>query len=243
MFHWYGSYVGKCGYYAKYFADKGYDFVGFDFRGFGKTKGQRGHIDSWEQHMKDCWTYYDIIRSNYDTSIPIVGCGYSLGGGTVFSMAIERPEAFKCIIQLAPFTGFAFGNHPALYLSKAIYKFYPRLAVAPLVIDPSLHLKEYFEDPLQITSPNTAGSVISWHNIEKFIKSNIDKLTVNMHITTGDWENVISRSNLYKIIKEAPAEVKELYEFAGVDHYILNNGIYLEDVVDCQLTFLQKNLG
>ena len=36
MFHGYGSYTGKYGYYAKYFADKGYDFVGFDFRGFEK---------------------------------------------------------------------------------------------------------------------------------------------------------------------------------------------------------------
>lgn len=53
MFHGYGSYTGKYGYYAKYFADSGYDFVGFDFRGFGKTSGQRGHIDSWHQHMQD----------------------------------------------------------------------------------------------------------------------------------------------------------------------------------------------
>ena len=36
MFHGYESYT--YGYYAKYFAEKGYDFVGFDFRGFGKLK-------------------------------------------------------------------------------------------------------------------------------------------------------------------------------------------------------------
>ena len=122
MFHGYGSWTGKYGYYAKYFADAGYDFVGFDFRGFGNTKGQRGHIDSWEQHIKDCWTYYDAVRKEYDSSIPIIGCGYSLGGGTLYCMAVERPDAFKALLQIAPFAGYAFPKHPAHHLANKIYK-------------------------------------------------------------------------------------------------------------------------
>jgi alpha-beta hydrolase superfamily lysophospholipase len=122
LFHGYGSWTGKYGYYGKYFADQGYDFVGFDFRGFGNTKGQRGHIDSWEQHLKDCWNYYDTVRADYDENIPIIGCGYSLGGGTTYSLAIQRPDAFKALIQLAPFAGYQFVKHPAHFLSEAIYK-------------------------------------------------------------------------------------------------------------------------
>jgi len=41
-FHGYGTYTGKFG----YFADCGDDFVGFNFRGFGRTQGQQGHIHS-----------------------------------------------------------------------------------------------------------------------------------------------------------------------------------------------------
>lgn len=106
----------------RYFVEQGYDFVGFDFRGFGKSDGQRGHIHTWKRHIDDCWTYYDIVRADYDKSIPIIGCGYSLGGGTVFCMAIEKPDAFKAIIQLAPFAGYAFPKHPAHNTAEKIYK-------------------------------------------------------------------------------------------------------------------------
>ena len=44
-FHEFGGYTGRYAYYAKYFAEQGYDFVGFDFRGFGKSEGMRGHIE------------------------------------------------------------------------------------------------------------------------------------------------------------------------------------------------------
>ena len=132
IFHGYGSYTGKYAYYAKYFAEEGYDVVGFDFRGFGRTKGQRGHISSWEDHIKDCWTYYDIVREQYDNSIPFIGVGYSLGGGTVFSMVMDRPEAFKGIIQLVPFAGYAWGKyHWRHFEAEATYKFYPRVEISP----------------------------------------------------------------------------------------------------------------
>ena len=242
MFHGYGSYTGKYGYYAKYFADKGYDFVGFDFRGFGKTKGQRGHIDSWEQHIKDCWTYYDIVRSNYDASIPFIGWGYSLGGGTTYWMAIERPDSFKCLIQLAPFAGLAVGKHPAYFLSKAIYKFYPRVGVSPPLRNPAPHMKHYYDDPLQVIEKSTAASIMALDTCENYIHSNINKLTINMHVTVGDGEATVSRPALQKITKEAPAEIKEYLEYPGVDHYILNNGIYMEEVIENQLEFLERNL-
>ena len=150
IFHGYGSWTGKYGYYAKYFADQGYDVVGFDFRGFGRTKGQSGHLSSWEQHIKDCWTYYDIVRADYDEKIPFIGCGYSLGGGTTYCLAIERPEAFKALMQLAPFAGLHIGRHPAQTTADAIYKYYPRVCVAPPLSNHVPHMVHYYNDPLQV---------------------------------------------------------------------------------------------
>lgn len=167
MFHGYGSWTGKYGYYAKYLADAGYDVVGFDFRGFGRTKGKRGHIESWELHMKDCWTYYDIVRASYPQEIPFVGCGYSLGGGTVYCMVVERADAFQGIIQIAPFVGFGpWKYHPAYFLSKAIYKFYPRLSVAKPLRNPAPHMKIYYEDELQVKADNTASTIVALYDCQ-----------------------------------------------------------------------------
>ena len=61
-----------------------------------------------------------------------------------------------------------------------------------------------------------------------------------MHVTIGDEESVVSRPALIKITKEAPAEIKEYYEWPGINHYVINDGLYLEDVVANQLEFLAK---
>lgn len=46
--HGFGEHCGNYGYFAKYFADQGYDFFGLDQRGFGRSEGPRAHIESEE---------------------------------------------------------------------------------------------------------------------------------------------------------------------------------------------------
>ena len=47
--HGYGDYCGRYAYFAKYFAENGYDLVGIDQRGFGYSEGERGAYSS-EDH-------------------------------------------------------------------------------------------------------------------------------------------------------------------------------------------------
>ncbi|CAI2374528.1 unnamed protein product [Moneuplotes crassus] len=241
LLHGYGSWTGKYGYYAKYFADQGYDVLGYDYRGFGKTEGQSGHIASWEQHMSDAWTYFDIVKEEYkETSI--IGCGYSLGGGTSYCMAIERPDAFRALMQIAPFAGYHIGKHPYQAAANTIAKFYPALSVCPPLRNPVPHMVHYYDDPLQVVAGSTAASLVALDICQKTIQANVDKLTVDMHVTIGDEENVVSRVECQKITKEAPAIVKEYYEWPGVNHYIINDGIYMEDIIRNQLDFLERIL-
>ena len=51
--HGYGSCTHKMAYLAEYFAQRGYEFAGIDQRGFGKSEGVRGRIESLESTMKD----------------------------------------------------------------------------------------------------------------------------------------------------------------------------------------------
>jgi len=242
IFHGFGSYTGKYGYYAKYFADQGYEVVGFDFRGFGKTEGQSGHLGTWKQHLSDCWKYYDIVRKEYDEKIPFIGCGYSLGGGTTYSMAIERPNAFRALIQLAPYVDFATGSHPAYHTAKQIYKFYPRLEICPPLRNPAPHMCHYYNDPLQVSAGITAGSLMTLFECKDFILENYKSIKTDMHITVGDCENIVSRAALQSLTLEAEAEVKEYHEYPGVNHYLLNDGIWMEDIINGQLKFLEKIL-
>ncbi|CAI2375038.1 unnamed protein product [Moneuplotes crassus] len=191
--------------------------------------------------MSDAWAYFDAVKEEYKET-PIIGCGYSLGGGTTYCMTVERPDAFKALIQLAPFAGYHFVKHPCQAAANTISKFYPTLSVCPTPVDPAPHMVHYYDDPLQIIIDSTAASLVALDDCQKTVQANIDKLTVDMHVTIGDEENVVSRVVCHKIIKEAPAAVKEYSEWPGLNHYLFNNGLYLEDIIKNQLDFLERIL-
>lgn len=53
MLHGMTSHLNEGAYVAKELSKKGYEVVGFDQRGFGKSEGTRGYIRDFEMFMKD----------------------------------------------------------------------------------------------------------------------------------------------------------------------------------------------
>ena len=67
-------------------------------------------------------------------------------------MVIERPDAFRALIQLAPFAGYHIGRHPAQSTADKLYEHYPRINIAPPFKNPAPHMVHYYDDPLQVTA-------------------------------------------------------------------------------------------
>ena len=101
LFHGFGAYTNKYGYVAEVFAQQGYDFVGFDHRGFGLSEGERGLIPSAEEHLEDSRRFVDLVKAFYTAKFgkfpPLVSMGYSLGGCTSLGVwrTHEDKELFK----------------------------------------------------------------------------------------------------------------------------------------------------
>ena len=92
-FNGYGSYVGQASYQAKYYAEHGYDFVGMDYRGYGKSEGQRYLIPSKDGLYNDCAHFVLKTKQFYQerfpgNTLPFVTFGYSLGG--IVSLGVSR---------------------------------------------------------------------------------------------------------------------------------------------------------
>ena len=105
--HGFGSWTGKYGYYAKHLAEAGYDVVGFDLPGFGKTKTTTpGHLFTFDELMGDAEAFLDLIQDHYGAGVTFGLIGYSLGGGMSFTLMIRHPGLFKVFLGLAPYAGF-----------------------------------------------------------------------------------------------------------------------------------------
>ena len=53
LIHGHGDYIGRYSYIAKMIAERGYDVVGIDQRGFGHSQGRRGLVESRENVRDD----------------------------------------------------------------------------------------------------------------------------------------------------------------------------------------------
>jgi len=68
---------------AKELAANGYAVVGFDYRGFGKSEGERGEIESFSSLLEDCLLFIKSVEAIYP-GLPKLSIGVSLGGLRLF---------------------------------------------------------------------------------------------------------------------------------------------------------------
>ena len=91
MFHGLDSRVGHGTHIAKALARSGYDVVGFDHRGFGKSqKTSTASGVTIQTHLADSRSFKNKILglSRYaNKNLKLVGLGLSMGGMTAYKLA------------------------------------------------------------------------------------------------------------------------------------------------------------
>jgi len=93
--HGFGDYCARYAYFAKTFAEQGYDFVGMDQRGFGYSEGPRGMLESESQVMNDHLEYFAKVKSKFGgKDVPQFMLGHSLGGLISLKLSIPARNDF-----------------------------------------------------------------------------------------------------------------------------------------------------
>lgn len=77
--HGFGEHLGRYEYEKKKFAEYGYCVYRFDNRGHGRSGGERGHVNTYEDFVRDLDAFIEFIRKAHD-NIPIFTLGHSMGG-------------------------------------------------------------------------------------------------------------------------------------------------------------------
>lgn len=85
--------------FARAFVPRGYVCLGFDYRGFGRSGGERGRVHPEEQ-VEDVRSAVGFIASvpEVDPS-RIVLLGWALGGGVVIAAAADDPRV-RCVVAV-----------------------------------------------------------------------------------------------------------------------------------------------
>ncbi|CAD8109352.1 unnamed protein product [Paramecium primaurelia] len=112
MFHGLCAHINHCAHIAQKMAQDGFLVVGFDNRGFGKSEGIRGYLESLEIHLSDCRLFMQkVLELQGNSNIPVFLSGLSMGGMTSFRLAIQgNIPNLRGIILYAPAIKTLFSN-------------------------------------------------------------------------------------------------------------------------------------
>lgn len=104
LFHGLSSHMNHGAHIAEAHTHIGIAVVGMDHRGFGKSEGVRGFVESLEIHLNDCRLFIHRVLEKFGNpkNIPIFLSGLSMGGMTSFRLALLNEFPIRGIIMYAP---------------------------------------------------------------------------------------------------------------------------------------------
>jgi acylglycerol lipase len=154
LIHGVGEHSTRYTHVGNFFTDEGIELTGFDLLGHGKTDGQRGHAESYDDYCVEVQYFVDeLIRRQ--PSVPVFLYGHSMGGLIALYYTLnKKPDNFKGVICTSPglIPGYPIPAWKTT-LGNILYKIAPRFSMSNgLPLDGLSHDKavvaNYKADPL-----------------------------------------------------------------------------------------------
>lgn len=130
LVHGIGEHSGRYEHVGEALAAAGYDTLGFDQRGFGKTEGRRAFVNDFSEYIDDI---ADLLAERREVGVPMILMGHSLGGliATAYLVS-DHPQPDLAVLSA-----------PALSAKIPLWQ---RMAVPVLSrLTPRLHVKSDFD--------------------------------------------------------------------------------------------------
>ncbi len=174
LVHGLGEYSGRYSGWADWSNQAGYSFLSYDLRGHGRSGGNRGHVSSFEDYLKDTDLLLDEAKNRYP-ALPCFLYGHSLGAIIVASYVLHRkPQVNGVVLSGLVIKTSLQEQKGKILLAKIMGTINPKFTMdsgldpATISKDPEVVLK-YKNDPLvhhQVTAGFGKSSIseIDWLN-------------------------------------------------------------------------------
>ncbi len=154
LVHGLGEHSTRYSHVGEFLCHEGIALTGFDLLGHGKTEGQRGHAESYDEYCRQVDFFLKDLHKDQPQA-PVFLYGHSMGGLIVlYYMLNKKPQDIKGVVCTSP--GLATGFPVPAWkttLGNLLYKFVPRFSMDNgLPIDGISHdqdvVRAYKADPL-----------------------------------------------------------------------------------------------
>lgn len=220
IIHGLGEHISRYDIISKEFNDAGLEMIGFDQRGHGKNPVIKGHVNHFEDFLKDIDDFIKMQK----TTLPIFMLGHSLGG----LIAARYNEEFQGRLKGTVLSSGAFSsdNVPTILviMAKTFSTLRPTMAFNN-GIDPKLIsrndqvISEYTKDPLVHNRITARLSSELFRNIGIVFKK-ASAFTTPVLMTAGSQDGIVSYGGTKRLFSVIDSKDKEIKIFDGAYHEI-----------------------
>ncbi|RMH87246.1 MAG: alpha/beta hydrolase [Actinomyces sp.] len=220
-------------------AAHGFDVVAIDQRGYGRSGGRRGHVDSWDQFLDDVEDQMAQVRS---LDLPVVLLGHSMGGLIATSYVTDERPAPDLLVLSGPALGADVPWHLRV-AAPLLGTLWPTLVIrdegdpSVLATDPAVG-ERFYADPLRVPYPTARLGRELLRAIAK-ARSRIDRVTMPTLVVHGGDDTLVP-TEASAILEDLPNVTRRVYP--GLRHEVFNEPVGL-DIVDEVAAWIDERLA
>jgi alpha-beta hydrolase superfamily lysophospholipase len=214
---------------------QGYGVYALDLRGHGRSPGQRGYINDWQEYREDLQTFLQFIRSR-ETVAHYFLWGHSMGGTVSLDYALHYPESLQGLILSAPALGKVGVPAWKLAVGQALSRLWPRFQLK-VGIDHTLSsrdlavLADYATDPLR-HEYGTARLSAEFFKTVRWIYQHLDALELPLLLLQGDADGVTLPQSSEALFQRLQSSDKTYRHYSESYHDLYCDLNYIEVIAD-----------
>lgn len=222
--HGLGDHSGLYPMIGEVLAAKGIAVLTPDLRGNGRSPGQRGYIEAWDDLREDLGRL--LVRARAEApGRPVFLLGMSLGGLVVLDYALHDSRGLQGVIALSPPLGALGVPAPLLALGRVLSRVWPRFSLETgmdlmgLSRDASV-VERVLADPLFHRRGTARLSTEVTRTIVR-VQAEAGRLAVPLLVQHGAADRMVPPDGSRRFVARAGHPDKRLIEYPGAYHALL----------------------
>ncbi len=232
----------------------GYAVFGFDNQGHGKSEGQRGHIDRWQDYRDNTQAFLQLVRRQEPT-VPLFLMGHSLGGLIVLDYVLRSAqsaefEALKIkglVVSAPPIQPMdSAASSIRIILARLLSGILPRVSIkmgldkSGLSRDTEI-TQQAACDPLSHSCVTLRWGSETLSTID-WVKDHIRQLSLPILLTHGEADPIVAPDGTQAIFQQIQTPNKSITIYPGSYHEP-HNDLDADTVVADLITWLAARMA
>ena len=210
--------------FARFLNQAGFDVVGYDQWGHGRSEGTRAYVPNFDTYLDDL----DLLLSNIRSEVPLFLFGHSMGGLVAVKYCIKKDSSrIDGLITSGAALKLADDVSPILlWLAPILSRLFPKLPTQSLVkkyLSRSQEVvKKYVEDPLIYQGGIKARLAYEMITSIQYVQRGFEQISLPLLALHGADDRIVLPGGTEDLFKKCSSNDKSLQLYDGLYHEILN---------------------